>query len=118
MRGTVVMPVVVYVLGLGIFAMTTSEFMVAGMLPELSTDLGVSISAIGYLVSACAVARALGGPFVSAGLAKLSRWRSLAILLGSFLAGQVLGAVATGYPMLMASRLVTGSAEAAFFGVS
>lgn len=112
------MPVMVYVLGLGIFAMTTSEFMVAGMLPELSSGLGVSISAIGYLVSAYAVAMALGGPFVSATLAGLPRWRSLAILLGSFLAGQVLGAVATGYPMLMVSRLVTGAAEAAFFGVS
>lgn len=111
------MPAVVYVLGLGIFAMTTSEFMVAGMLPELASGLGVSISAIGYLVSAYAVAMAVGGPVVSAALARASRSRSLMLLLATFLAGQVLGAVATGYPMLVGSRLITGAAEAAFFGV-
>jgi predicted MFS family arabinose efflux permease len=111
------MPAVVYILGLGIFAMTTSEFMVAGMLPELSAGLGVSISAIGYLVSAYAVAMALAGPVVSAAMARVSRSRALVALLAAFLVGQVLGAVATGYPMLVVSRLVTGAAEAAFFGV-
>lgn len=111
------MPAVVYVLGLGIFAMTTSEFMVAGMLPELASGLGVSISAIGYLVSAYAVAMAVGGPVVSAALARASRSRSLVLLLATFLGGQVLGAVASGYPMLVVSRLITGAAEAAFFGV-
>jgi predicted MFS family arabinose efflux permease len=111
------MPAVVYILGLGIFAMTTSEFMVAGMLPELSAGLGVSISAIGYLVSAYAVAMALAGPVVSAAMARVSRSRALVALLAAFLVGQVLGAMATGYPMLVVSRLVTGAAEAAFFGV-
>ncbi|WP_445187607.1 MFS transporter [Pseudonocardia sp. Cha107L01] len=111
------MPAVVYVLGLGIFAMTTSEFMVSGMLPELASALNVSISAIGYLVSAYAIAMALGGPFVSAALTRLSHGRALVLLLGAFLAGQVLGALATGYPMLVVSRVITGCAEAAFFGV-
>jgi predicted MFS family arabinose efflux permease len=111
------MPAVVYVLGLGIFAMTTSEFMVSGMLPELASALNVSFSAIGYLVSAYAIAMALGGPFVSAALTRLSHARALVLLLGAFLAGQVLGALATGYPMLVVSRVITGCAEAAFFGV-
>ena len=111
------MPAVVYIMGLGIFAMTTSEFMVAGMLPELSAGLAVSISAIGYLVSAYAVAMALGGPLVSAAMARVSRPKALVALLAAFLVGQVLGAVATGYPMLLVSRLITGGAEAAFFGV-
>src|SRR5262249_1044173 len=54
------MPLAIYVLGLATFAMTSSEFMVAGILPELSEGLGVSVSAIGYLVSAFAVAMAVG----------------------------------------------------------
>jgi predicted MFS family arabinose efflux permease len=111
------MPPVVYVLALGVFAMTTSEFMVSGMLPELAASLGVSLSAIGYLVSMYAVAMAMGGPVVSAVLARLPRFGSMVLLLAAFLVGQVLGAVATGYPMLAVSRVVTGCAEAAFFGV-
>jgi predicted MFS family arabinose efflux permease len=111
------MPLVVYALALGAFAMTTSEFMVSGMLPELTASLGVSLSAIGYLVSTYAVAMALGGPVLSAALARLPRFRTMVLLLAAFLVGQVLGAVATGYPMLAVSRVVTGCAEAAFFGV-
>jgi len=37
------MPLMVYLVGACIFAMTTSEFMVSGMLPELADGLGVSI---------------------------------------------------------------------------
>lgn len=111
------MPRIVYALAAGVFAMTTSEFMVAGMLPQLAGGLGVSISAIGYLVSAYAVAMALGGPVISAAMARMSHTRALAVLLIAFLAGQVLGAVSTGYPVMVVSRLITGGAEAAFFGV-
>jgi predicted MFS family arabinose efflux permease len=35
------MPLVVYVLALGTFLMLTTEFVVAGILPEVATDLGV-----------------------------------------------------------------------------
>jgi MFS transporter, DHA1 family, chloramphenicol resistance protein len=88
------MPAVVYILGVGVFAMTTSEFMVSGMLPELSAGLGVSISAIGYLVSAYAAAMALGGPLVSAAIVRVSRPKALVALLAAFLVGQVLTTIA------------------------
>ncbi len=37
------MPVAVIVLGLAIFAQGTSELMLAGLLPMIATDLGVTI---------------------------------------------------------------------------
>ncbi|EEF1055247.1 MFS transporter, partial [Salmonella enterica subsp. enterica serovar Typhi] len=45
------MPFVVYLLGLTIFALTTAEFMVAGMMPSLAAALNVSVGEIGYLIS-------------------------------------------------------------------
>lgn len=111
------MPLIIYVMGFGVFAMTTSEFMVAGMLPELSSGLGVSVSAIGYLVSAYAIAMALGGPVIAALLVRMPGRTALILLFSAFLTGQVLGAMSLGYPMMVISRLITGGAEAAFFGV-
>ncbi|MGM0883188.1 MAG: hypothetical protein ACQEXQ_19380 [Bacillota bacterium] len=56
------MPLVVYVLGLMIFSMTTSEFIVSGMMISLSNEFNVSIAAIGYLISAYATGMIVGGP--------------------------------------------------------
>ncbi|MEU5323988.1 hypothetical protein AB0G67_45795 [Streptomyces sp. NPDC021056] len=38
------LPFVVPLLALGTFVMVTSEFIIAALLPEVSADLGVSIS--------------------------------------------------------------------------
>ena len=66
------MPFVIYVLGLLIFAQTTSEFMVAGIMPVLSEEFGVSISSIGYLISAYSAGMVIGYPYTLA-LLKVAR---------------------------------------------
>src|SRR6478735_8199771 len=65
------LPVVVYVLGLTIFSLTTSEFMVAGMMPSLSAALGVTIAEVGYLISIYAAGMVVGGPLLTLALLKL-----------------------------------------------
>lgn len=112
------MPLAVYVLSLGIFSMTTSEFMVSGMMPILASAFGVSIAAIGYLVSAYAIGMIVGGPVLTFGLLKLSRKNALLILVGVYVVGQSLGALASGYEMMFVARIVTGVASSAFFGVA
>lgn len=62
------MPLIVYVLGAAIFALTTSEYMVAGLMPALAAEFGVSFAAIGYLVTFYAGAMALGGPLLTTAL--------------------------------------------------
>ena len=111
------MPLLVYLVGACIFAMTTSEFMVSGMLPELAHGLGVSIPQVGYLISAYAVAMAIGGPLVTMALVRVPRPRALLVLLGGFLVGQLLGATAFNFPMMVAARVLAGATEGAFFGV-
>ncbi|MFE1958627.1 MFS transporter [Streptomyces sp. NPDC059479] len=112
------MPLAVYVLGLGIFTMVTSEFLVAGLMPVLATDLDVSIPQIGYLISLYAAAMALGGPVMTLALLKMRRKSALLVLFAIFLVGQAVGALATTYGVMVLSRLVTGTVSAAFFGVS
>ncbi|MEV5336791.1 MFS transporter [Streptomyces werraensis] len=111
------MPRAVYVLALGIFAMVTSEFVVAGLMPQMADGLNATIPQIGYLITAFAVAMAAGGPFLTMALMKLPPRTALMTLFVIFLAGNALAATATGYSTMMAARIVTGIASQAFFGV-
>ncbi|MEU3597933.1 MFS transporter [Streptomyces sp. NPDC006798] len=112
------MPRAVYVLALGIFAMVTSEFVVAGLMPQMADGLNVSVSRIGFLITAFAVAMTAGGPFLALALTRLPPRTALMALFAVFLAGNVLAAVATGYPAMLAARIVTGVAAQAFFGIA
>ncbi|MFE7675051.1 MFS transporter [Streptomyces albidoflavus] len=111
-------PRAVHVLAFGIFAMVTSEFVVAGMMPQMAAGLDVTVPQIGYLITAFAVAMAAGGPFLAVALLKYPPRTALLVLFAVFLTGNVLAATATGYAAMLAARVVTGVAAQAFFGVA
>ncbi|GHG79729.1 MFS transporter [Streptomyces griseocarneus] len=112
------MPRAVYVLALGIFAMVTSEFVVAGLMPQMAGGLGVTVPQIGYLITAFAMAMAFGGPFLTVAVLRLRPKPALMALFLIFLVGNVLAATATGYALMLVARVVTGVASQAFFGVA
>ncbi|WP_367140910.1 MULTISPECIES: MFS transporter [Streptomyces] len=112
------MPRAVHLLALGIFAMVTSEFVVAGLMPQMADGLGATIPEIGYLITAFALAMAFGGPFLTVAVMRLRPKTALMVLFAVFLAGNLLAATATTYGAMLAARIVTGVASQAFFGVS
>ncbi|WP_030804051.1 MFS transporter, partial [Streptomyces sp. NRRL S-337] len=112
------MPRPVYVLAMGVFAMVTSEFVVAGLMPQMAAGLAVSVPQIGYLITAFAVAMSVGGPFLTVAVLKLRQKTALMLLFGIFLAGNVLAALAPDYGVMLVARIVTGVASQAFFGVA
>ncbi|PSU06251.1 MFS transporter [Photobacterium ganghwense] len=112
------MPVSVYVLALGIFAMINCELQVLGMMPQMARDLDISLSQVGYLVSLYAAAMALGGPLLTLGLGTQPPKKILYLLFALFIIGEVLGALAQSYPQLIVSRLITGAVSGAFFGTA
>ncbi|MGI5350359.1 MFS transporter [Streptomyces sp. CA-250714] len=112
------MPVAVYVLGVAIFAINTTEIMVAGLIPGISSGLGVSISAVGYLISIFALGMVVGGPFLTVAMRNLPSKRSLIWLLAVFVVGQSVGALAQDYWVLAVARVVTALAASAFFGLA
>ncbi|MFG3044770.1 MFS transporter [Streptomyces sp. NPDC048241] len=107
----------VYVLALGIFAMVTSEFVVAGLMPQMAEGLDATVPQIGYLITAFAAAMAVGGPFLTVALLRFPPRTALMVLFAVFLVGNILAATATGYGTMMAARIITGIASQAFFGV-
>lgn len=112
------MPTSVHILAIGIFAMVTSELVVGGLMPQMSEDLGVSISSVGYLITAFALAMALGGPLLALAVFRLSTRRALLTLFAVFLVGNALAAAAASYELMAFARIVTGAASGAFFGVA
>lgn len=111
-------PVAVYVLGAGVFAMVTSEFAVAGLMPQLAEGLGTGLQQIGYLVTVFAVAMTVGGPFLALALMRLRPKTALMAVFAIFLAGNLLAALAASYAAMVAARVVSGVAAQAFFGIA
>jgi DHA1 family chloramphenicol resistance protein-like MFS transporter len=112
------MPVAVYVLGLSIFAQGTSELMLAGLLPELSADLGVSIPAAGLLISAFAAGMLVGAPVLAVLTLNWSRRTALLIFLGIFALAHIAGALTPNYEVLLATRIIGAFVYAGFWSVA
>ncbi|EST39514.1 hypothetical protein N566_01520, partial [Streptomycetaceae bacterium MP113-05] len=111
------MPAAVYVLGLSVFALGTSEFMLSGILEPLARDMDVSIPQAGLLVSAFAIGMVVGAPLLAAATLRLPRRTTLIALLAVFGLGQVAGALSPSYEVLFASRVVSALACAGFWAV-
>lgn len=112
------MPIAVYILGLAIFAQGTSELMLAGLLPELATDLGVSIPDAGLLISAFAVGMLIGAPVLAVVTLRWSRRTALLVFLALFAVSHVAGALTPNYEILLITRVIGAFVYAGFWAVA
>jgi hypothetical protein len=77
----------VFVLAASIFCLGTTEFMIAGLLPTIAGDLGVSIPSAGLLISGFAIGMAVGTPLMTAATLRLPRRATLLASLLVFVLG-------------------------------
>ncbi|MFF8029369.1 MFS transporter [Streptomyces sp. NPDC007896] len=111
------LPLVVWVLAAGTFLMGTTEFVVAGLLPELSGDLGVSVSHAGLLITAFAIGMIVGSPTMALATLRLPQRRTLILALTVFAIGHVVAALSTSFSIVLIARVVTALATGAFWSV-
>jgi DHA1 family inner membrane transport protein len=111
------MPLSLIILALSAFAIGTTEFVIMGLLPEVSSSLAVSIPTAGWLVTGYALGVAIGAPFMALATARLPRRRALIVLMVVFVLGNLLCALAASYHLLMLARIVTALCHGAFFGI-
>ncbi len=111
------MPLALYALAVATFAIGTTEFVVVGLIPGISADLGVSISTAGLLVSLYALSITLGTPIFSALTGAFPRRRLAIALMAVFTVCNLSAAVASSYSTLLLSRIVMAVAHGVFFGV-
>lgn len=111
------MPLALFALAVASFGIGTTEFVIMGLLPDIAADLGVTIPAAGLLITGYALGVVVGGPIIAIATAKLPRKTTLIGLAVLFVIGNLLCAIAPGYSLLMAARVVTAFGHGAFFGI-
>ncbi|MFJ6631106.1 MFS transporter [Streptomyces sp. NPDC091376] len=104
-------------LAIGAFGIGTTEFVIMGLLPEVAGDFQVTIPTAGYLVTGYALGVVIGAPLMTVLGTKVSRKRMLMVLMGLFIAGNVLSAVAPVFGVMLMGRVVASLAHGAFFGI-
>ncbi|MER7581217.1 Cmx/CmrA family chloramphenicol efflux MFS transporter [Kitasatospora sp. NPDC097691] len=112
------MPLPLYLLALAVFAMGTSEFMLAGLLPDIASDLGVTVGTAGLLTSAFATGMIVGAPLVAASARHRPARSSLLGFVLVFSAVHAVGAATPSFPVLCVTRVVAALACAGFLAVA
>lgn len=111
------MPPAILALTLAAFAVGTTEFVVAGLLPDISSSLHVTVRDVGQLVSVYAFGVVVGAPILTAASRRAAQKPTLLGLLVLFVGGNVLCAIAPAYGVLMLGRVLAALAHGAFFGI-
>lgn len=103
---------------LGAFAIGTTEFVAAGLLPAIAADLDVTIPDAGFLVTGYALSVAIGGPLLVVAVARVPRKAALLGVTALFVLGHVISAMAPSFGVLLLGRAVAAAAHGAFFGLA
>lgn len=103
---------------LGGVGIGTTEFIAMGLLPETTSDLGVSIPAGGASIAAYALGVVVGAPTLAVAGARWPRRTLLVSLLVILAIGNALVALAPNFHLLVAARALVGLPHGAFFGVA
>ncbi|WP_030689688.1 MFS transporter [Streptomyces globisporus] len=111
------MPLALLALTVGAFGIGTTEFVIMGLLPEIAADYGVTIPTAGLLVTGYALGVVIGAPLLTVLGTKVSRKRMLMLLMGLFVLGNLLSAVAPTFGLMLTGRVVASLAHGSFFGI-
>lgn len=99
------------------FALGSAEFVAIGLLPDVATDLKVSVGTASLMISAYAATVVVGGPLLVATSGRVPRKVLLVGLMIVFSIGNVVTATAASMPVLVLGRVLSALGQGAFFGV-
>ncbi|MCM3702155.1 MFS transporter [Paenibacillus macerans] len=108
----------IYVLAIVSFLVGTSEFVIAGILDMVASDIGVSVAAAGQLISVYSLAYAIGTPILIALTARMDRRKLMLAALALFFAGNVITVTTTGFAMLFGARIILAIGTGVFMVVA
>ncbi|MFI6279784.1 MFS transporter [Streptomyces sp. NPDC050988] len=111
------MPSGLVALALGGFGIGLTEFLIAGLLPQVASSFAVSEAAAGWLISGYALSVAVGAIVLTAATARLPRKAVLVGLVALFVIGNLLSALAPSYPVMLLGRIVAALCHGSFFGI-
>lgn len=112
------LPLAIWAMVIGAFAMGADEFIVAGVVREIAEDLNVTYGQVGALESIYALGVAIGAPVFTAIGTKFGRRSMLLLTTAVFLFGNVVSALGPSYELIMAGRVISATAHGAFLGIA
>jgi len=89
------------------FVLGTSEFVIVGILSEIADGLNITIAKAGTLVSAFAIAFAIGTPITMSLTGHLERRKLMLSLIFVWIILNICSGIAPNYELLLLSRIVT-----------
>ena len=102
------------ILALGMFVIGTDGFVIAGLLPDIARATDVTTSSAGQLITIFALVYAIASPILASALGGVERKQLLLGSLAVFVLGNVLVAVSTLYPVLLAGRVIAALGASTF----
>lgn len=112
------LPLVIYAMVIAAFAMGADEFIIAGVVPQVSEALSVSIGAVGFLATAYAIGAAVGAPLFAAISSVIARRAVMMASVVVFIVGNVISALGPTYEAVMVGRVVAAMSHGAFLGIA
>ncbi|GAA2042397.1 MFS transporter [Catenulispora yoronensis] len=100
-----------------LFTFVTTEMMPVGLLTPMSSSLHVALGVAGLMVTLYGVSSGLGVPFIVAWTRRVNRRVLLSALLAVLAIGNLITAAAPNFALVMATRLVMGFANGAFWAI-
>ena len=101
-------------LALGMFALGTDTFVIAGVLPRIADEFGVDIGVAGQLTTLYAIAYALLSPTIAGLAASLPRKQLMLSGLGIFILANLATALAPNFTVALISRILAGLGAAMY----
>ncbi|PTL74588.1 MFS transporter [Rathayibacter caricis DSM 15933] len=98
--------------------MGTTEFVIAGLLPDLARTFGIPVGHAGLAITAFAIGMVIGPPVITLATLRVSRRTVLISALLVFALGQVLAATTPWFGVFLVARFVTALATGAFWAVA
>ncbi|MEB4782899.1 MFS transporter [Paenibacillus polymyxa] len=96
----------VYILAIVSFLVGTSQYIIAGILDQISATMGITVAAAGQLITVYSLAYAIGTPILMAVTAKWDRRKLLLSSLGLFAVANVLSFALPGFGIFIAARII------------
>ncbi|WP_437890155.1 MFS transporter [Phytobacter sp. V91] len=111
------MPIALFALAVGAFGIGLTEFVIAGILPQIAAEFAVSIPSAGSMATSYALGVFVGAPLMTVVGARIPRKTTLIALAIIFTLGNVITAIAPTLSIAITGRVITSFNHGAFFGI-
>ena len=101
-------------LAVGAFTISTEGFVISSLLPDIAADAGISVPLAGCLITAFALAYAVGTPILATLTGDWDRRRVILSTLAAFVLGNVIAALSSSFEVLLGARILMALSSGLF----